>query len=101
MKSLLSLLNLPGVFVEQPRKNPGTEFRGAVPTLENKIEICACVFTFSVKLEKWSFLVADLPRKRKKCTEIKKAREGRAKLLFLLIKYANCVALSPPPRRRS
>ena len=33
------------------------------------------VFTFSVKLEKWSFHVADLPRTRKKCTEIKKKHE--------------------------
>ena len=68
-------------------------------TLEKKTQICACVITFSVKLEKLSFHVADLTRKRKKCTEIKKAREGRAKLLFLLIKYANFVALSPSPRR--
>ena len=30
------------------------------------------MFTFSVKLEKWSFHVADLPRTEKKCTEIKK-----------------------------
>ena len=43
------------------------------------------MFTFSVKLEKWSFHVANLPRTGKKCTEIKKAREGRAKLLFLFI----------------
>ena len=43
------------------------------------------MFTFSVKLEKRSFHVADVPRTGKKCTEIKKAREGRAKLLFLFI----------------
>ena len=54
------------------------------------------VFTFSVKLEKWSFRVSDLPRTGKKCTEIGKAREGRAKLLFLVIKYAKLVALSLP-----
>ena len=41
------------------------------------------MFTFSVKLEKWSFHVADLPRTGKKCTDIKEASEGRAKLLFL------------------
>ena len=29
----------------------------------------------------------------------KRAREGRAKLLFLFVKYANYVALSPPSRR--
>ena len=56
---------------------------------------------FSVKLEKWSFHVADLPRTGKKCTEIKKAREGRAKLLFCFIKYAKFVALSLPSRRTS
>ena len=59
------------------------------------------MFTFSVNLEKWSFHVADLPRTGKKCTEIKKAREGRAKLLFWFIKHANFVALSLPSRRRS
>ena len=60
--------------------------------LEKKILICACVFTFSLKLEKWSFHVADLSRTGKKCTEIIKAREGRAEVLF--IKYAKFVALS-------
>ena len=47
---------------ESSRNYPGTEFRGAVSTLEKNIQICARVFTFSVKLEKWSFHVADLPR---------------------------------------
>ena len=65
-----------------------------------KIPICACVFTFSLKLEKWSFHLADLSRTRKKCTEIIKAREGRAKVLFLSIKYAKFVALSLSSRRR-
>ena len=59
------------------------------------------MFTFSVKLEKWSFHVADLPRTGKKCTQIKKACEGRAKLLFLFINYAKFVALSLLSRRRS
>ena len=59
------------------------------------------MFTFSVKLEKWSFHVADLPRTGMKCTEMKKAREGRAKLLFLFIKYAKFGALSLLSRRRS
>ena len=59
------------------------------------------MFMLSLKLEKWSFHVADLPRAGKKCTEIVKAREGRAKVLFLFIKYAKFVALSLPWRRRS
>ena len=69
--------------------------------LGKKIPSRAYVFTFSLKLEKWSFHVADLPRTGKKCTESKKAREGRAKVLFLFIKYAKIVALSLPSRRRS
>ena len=81
---------------ESERNYPGTEFKGAVSTLETNIQIC---FTFSVKLEKWSFHVADLPRTSKKCTELKKAREGRAKLLFLSIKYANFGASSLQSRR--
>ena len=79
----------------------GTEFRGVVSRLGTKLQIRTCVFTFSLKLEKWSFDVADLPRTGKKCTEIIKAREGRAKVLFLFIKYAKFVALSLSSRRRS
>ena len=59
------------------------------------------MFTSSVKLEKWSFHVADSPRTGKKCIEIKTAREGRAKLLFLIMKYVKFVALSLQSRRRS
>ena len=59
------------------------------------------MFTFSVKLEKWSFHVADLPRTGKKCTQMKKARDGRAKPLFCFIKYAKCVVLSLPSHRRT
>ena len=68
--------------------------------VERKFKFAA-VSTFSVKLEKWLFHVADLPRTGKKCTKIKKAGEGRAKLLFLFIKYATFVALSLLSRRRS
>ena len=70
-------------------------------TLGKKIQICVCVFTFSLKLEKWSFHVADLPGMGKKCTEIIKACEGRGKLLFCVIKYAKFVALSLPWHRLS
>ena len=59
------------------------------------------MFTFSVKLEKWEFHVADLPRTGKKCTEMKKASEGRSEPLFCLIRNAKFVALSLPSRRRS
>ena len=51
--------------------------------------------------EKWSFHVADLSRTGKKCSEIIKAPERRAKVLFLFIKYAKFVALSLSSRRRS
>ena len=69
--------------------------------LGRKIPIRACVLAFSLKLEKWSFHVADLPRTGKKCIEIMKAREGRAKVLFLFIKDLKFVALSLSSRRRS
>ena len=69
--------------------------------LRKKIQVCDCVFTFSLKHEKWPFHVADLPRTGKKCTEIMKAREGRATVLFLFIKYAKFVALLLPSCRRS
>ena len=67
--------------------------------LGKKIQICVCVFTFSLKLEKWSFHVADLSSTGKKFTELIKAREGRPKVLFLFIKYAKFVGLSLPSRR--
>ena len=60
--SIYSLIMSVCLTFESYRNNPGTEFRGAVSTLENKIQICARVFTFSVKLDKWSFHVADLPK---------------------------------------
>ena len=45
---------------ENSRDCPGTEFRSAVSKLGKKTEIRACVFTFTVELEKWSsFRVAD------------------------------------------
>ena len=42
-----------------------------------------------------TFHVADLPKMGKKCTKIRKARDGRGKLLFLLIKYAKIATLCP------
>ena len=79
---------------------------GAVSRLGKKIQIRACVFTFSLLPEKWSFhylwpFHANFRRTGKKCTEIIKAREGRAKVLLVFIKYAKFVALSLPSRRRS
>ena len=73
---------------------------GAVSGLGKKIQIRACV-TFSLLPEKWSFHVANFWRTGKNCTEIIKAREGRAKVLLVFIKYAKFVALSLPSRRRS
>ena len=72
--------------------------------LGKKIPIRTCVFTFSLKLQKWSFHFADLPRTGKKCIEIIiiiKACEGRAKVLFLFIKYAKFFMLLLPSHCRS
>ena len=58
--------------------------------LEKKIQIRGCVFTSSVKLKKWSFHVADLPRTGKKCTEIKKKHvKGRQSFCFCLLNMQN------------
>ena len=57
--------------------------------LGKRIQVCVSVF--SLKLEKCSFHVADLPRTGKKSTEIITLPEGRAKVLFLFIKYAKFV----------
>ena len=62
--------------------------------LGKKIPIRACVFMSSLKLEKWLFHVADLPKTGKKYTEIIKARERRAKVLFLFIKVVYNLAQS-------
>ena len=59
------------------------------------------MLTFSLLPEKWSFHVANFRKTGKKCTAIIKAREGRAKVLLVFIKYAKFVALSLPSRRRS
>jgi len=83
---------------ESQRYYLGTEFRGAVSKPRNGREFEFYVSTFSVKHEKWSFHVADLPRTRKKCIEIEKST---CKSCFLVIKYAKFVALSLPSRRRS
>ena len=67
-----------------------------ISKLQKKIQTSACVFTFSAKLEKLSSDVAYLPRTGKNIFRNKRAREGCAKLLVLLIKYAKFVALSLP-----
>ena len=75
---------------ESWRDNSGTEFRGAVSKLGEKIQISGCVFTFSVKLQKQSSHFADLPRTGKNCTDIKtKENEGCAKFLFLSLNMHN------------
>ena len=56
---------------------------------------------FSLLPEKWSLHVANFWRTGMKCSEIIKLREGRAKVLLVLIKYAKFVSLSLSSRRRS
>ena len=47
------------------------------------------MFTFSGKLEKWSFHVADLPRTGEKCTEIKKHVKGVQSFCFCSFNMQN------------
>ena len=46
---------------------------------------CVCVFTFSAKLEEWAYHVTDLPRKDKKCKEIKKESTWRVCIAFVFV----------------
>ena len=57
--------------------------------LGKKIPVRACVFTFSIKLEKWSFHVADLSRTGKKCTYIKKQVKGVQRFCFRSLNMQN------------
>ena len=64
---------------ESLRKCQGTEFRGSVSKLGN---LSSRLFTFSVKVQKWSFHVAGLPKTGKKYTEIKKHVKGVQSFCF-------------------
>ena len=47
------------------------------------------MFTFSTKLEKWSFHVADFPRRGKKCTERKRHVKGVQSFCFASLNMQN------------
>ena len=53
------------------------------------MKICLQVLTFSVTPQTWLFHVVALLTTAKKWTNMKNARAGRAKLLFLPTEYAN------------
>ena len=53
------------------------------------MKIYSQVLTFFVKPQIWLFHVVVLQTTAKKWTKVENARAGRAKLLFLFIKYAN------------
>ena len=56
------------------------------------------MLTFFIKPKTWLFHVVVLLTTGTKWTEVKNARAGRAKLLFLPTKYANyCRSRCPPP----
>ena len=75
--SLFFIIMLICITFESSWDYTGAEFRGVVSKPARGIQSCGCVFTFFAKLEKRSFHVVDLPRTGNRCTEIKKAREGR------------------------
>ena len=62
---------------------------GTALNLGEKVEIYPQVLTFSLKPQTWLFHVVVLLTTAKKWTKVKNARTGRAKLLFLLNKFAN------------
>ena len=54
-----------------------------------KLNICHHTLTSSTQLQNRSFHVVEGTRKSAKCEKMKNARAKRAKLLFLVVKYAN------------
>ena len=56
---------------------------------KTKLNICHHMFTSSASLQNWAFHVVERTRTSTKCQKMKNARAKRAKILFLIVKYAN------------
>ena len=56
---------------------------------KTKLNICHHVLTSSTQLQNRSFDVVERTRGSTKCQKMKNARAKRAKILFLIVKYAN------------
>ena len=54
-----------------------------------KLNICHHMLSSSTQLQNRAFYVIERTRTSAKCEKMKKARAKRAKLLFLVVKYAN------------
>ena len=57
---------------------------------QTKLNICPHMLTSSTQLQKRSFHVIERTRMSSKCQKMKNARAKRAKILFFIVKYANC-----------
>ena len=56
---------------------------------KSKLNICHYMLTSSTQLQSRSFHVVERTRTSSKCQKMKNARAKRAKILFLIVKYAN------------
>ena len=56
---------------------------------KTKLNICHHMLTSSTQLQNRSFHVVERTRTSTKCQKMKTARAKRAKILFLIVKYAN------------
>ena len=56
---------------------------------KTKLNICHHMLTSSTQLQNRSFDVVERTRTSAKCQKMKNARAKRAKILFLIVKYAN------------
>ena len=76
---------------------PGIKLEQALQRQENKIE--HHMLTSSTQLRNRSFHFAERTRASVKCPKMGNACAKRAKLLFFIVKYANCLLYtSPSPR---
>ena len=63
---------------------------------KTKLNICHHMFTSSTQLQNGSFHNVERTRTSTKCQKMKNARAKRAKVLFLIVKYANFVGFLLP-----
>ena len=80
---------------KMPINYPGIKLKPALRTRQN----CHHMLTSSTQLQERSFHVIERTRTSSKCQKMKNARAKRAKILFIIVKYANLWGLCCRRRR--
>ena len=67
----------------------GIDWNRRVAHKKTKLNIYHHMLKSTTQLQNWSFHVVERTRTSSKCQKMKNARAKRAKILFLIVKYAN------------